>query len=94
MAFGFTAREAWSFFQPPGAASLPKSEPTGAIAFTKALIEALKGAADTGDGEITIAELDSYLTDRVRGLTGGAQTPVQIRPPGVPGFTFFKVARP
>jgi len=64
-------------------------------AFTKALLEALEGAADANrNGEITIAELDSYLTDRVRDLTGSAQTPIQAKPPGVPIFTFVKVARP
>jgi WD40 repeat protein len=64
-------------------------------AFTKALLEALQGAADANrNGEITIAELDSYLTDRVRELTGGAQTPIQTKPPGVPIFTFIKVTRP
>ena len=65
-------------------------------AFTKALLEALQGAADAQgnrNGEITITELDSYLADRVRELTNGAQTPIQIRPPGVPGFTFVKVER-
>jgi WD40 repeat protein len=64
-------------------------------AFTKALLEALQGAADANrNGEITIAELDSYLTDRVQELTDKAQTPIQTKPPGVPIFTFIKVARP
>jgi len=63
-------------------------------AFTKALLDALGGAADANrNGEITTAELDSYLTDRVRELTGGAQTPIQIKPPGVPIFTFIKVSK-
>ena len=64
-------------------------------AFTKALLEGLQGAADANgnpNGEITISELDSYLTDRVQELTGGAQTPIQIRSLGVPIFTFVKVA--
>ena len=64
-------------------------------AFTKALLDALGGAADAnGNGEITIAELDSYLTDRVQELTDRAQTPIQTKPPGVPIFTFIKVTRP
>jgi len=66
-------------------------------AFTKALLEALDGAADTQgnrNGEVTITELDSYLADRVRELTGGAQTPIQTRPPGVPSFTFVQVRKP
>jgi WD40 repeat protein len=66
-------------------------------AFTKALLEALQGGADAQgnrNGEITIAELDSFLTDRVRELTDRAQTSIQIKSPGVPIFTFLKVARP
>ena len=47
-----------------------------------------------GNGEITVSELDTYLTDRVRELTNGAQTPIQTRPPGVPIFTFMRVAKP
>ena len=61
-------------------------------AFTKALLEALRGAADANrNGEVTTAELDSYLTDRVRELTGSAQTPIQTKPPGLPIFTFVQV---
>jgi len=63
-------------------------------AFTKALLEALGGKADANhNGEITIAELDSYLTDQVRELTGGAQTPILTKPPGMPIFTFIQVPR-
>jgi uncharacterized caspase-like protein len=63
-------------------------------AFTKALLEALQGTADANrNGEVTITELDSYLGDRVRELTGGAQTPIQTKPPGVPSFTFVQVGR-
>jgi WD40 repeat protein len=69
-------------------------EEWGHGAFTKALLEALQGAADVNrNGEITITELDSYLNDRVQELTGGAQTPVQTRPPGVPSFTFLQVEK-
>jgi uncharacterized caspase-like protein len=60
-------------------------------AFTKALLEALQGGAANRNGEITVSGLDSYLTDRVRELTNGAQTPIQTRPPGVPIFTFMRV---
>ena len=43
-------------------------------AFTKALLEALKGAADTNnDGLISISELTDYLSWRVPELTGGHQ---------------------
>lgn len=64
-------------------------------AFTKALLEGLAGKADANrNGEITIAELDSYLTDRVRELTAGAQTPILTKPPGTPIFTFVRVPQP
>lgn len=74
-----------------------ESSAWGHGAFTKALLEALQGAADAKgdpDGEITITELEGYLTKRVRELTDGAQTPIQTRPSGVPVFTFIKVAKP
>ncbi len=71
-----------------------ESEEWGHGAFTKALLEALQGKAANRNGEITVSELDSYLTDRVRELTNGAQTPIQTRPPGVPIFTFMRVAKP
>lgn len=63
-------------------------------AFTKALLEGLNGKADANrNGEITTAELDSYLTNRVPELTDGAQTPILTKPPGTPNFMFLKVAQ-
>jgi uncharacterized caspase-like protein len=54
-------------------------------AFTKALLDALGGAADgNGDGDITTSELEGYLASTVRRMTGGAQTPVAAKPGGVP----------
>ena len=45
-------------------------------AFTKALVEGIKGGADyTQDGTITINQLDLYLSERVKELTGNKQTP-------------------
>jgi hypothetical protein len=61
-------------------------------AFTKAVIEGLglpgkKAMADyRGDGKITTSALDLYVSDRVKALTGGSQSPVMIRPPTVPDF--------
>jgi len=61
-------------------------------AFTKAVIEGLglpgkKALADyRGDGKITTSALDLYVTERVKVLTGGSQSPVMIRPPTVPDF--------
>ncbi len=57
-------------------------------AFTKALVEGLAGQADyTGDRKITIIELDLYLSERVKVLTRGAQTPVTAKPKTVPDFS-------
>ncbi len=56
-------------------------------AFTKALVEGLSGSADwTGDGRITINEMDLYLSERVKKLTFGKQTPTTSKPETVPDF--------
>lgn len=45
-------------------------------AFTKAITEALNGRADANtDGFVSMSELESYVYQRVRELTDGAQTP-------------------
>ena len=45
-------------------------------AFTKALLEGLEGEADyTEDGAITVNELELYIAERVKVLTGGKQPP-------------------
>ena len=51
-------------------------------AFTKALLEGLARAADIypKDGVITIDELNLYVKDRVKELTGGLQHPVDLKP--------------
>lgn len=56
-------------------------------AFTKALVEGISGKADlTGRGRITVNMLDVYLSDRVKELTGGKQTPTTNKPPNIPDF--------
>jgi WD40 repeat protein len=58
-----------------------KDEKNGA--FTKALVEAIKGFADSkgnSDRFITIRELDAYLFDRVRELTDAKQKPRTAKP--------------
>ena len=56
-------------------------------AFTKALVEGIKGKADYGgNGEITINMLDLYLAERVKQLTNGEQTPATSKPSTVPDF--------
>ena len=56
-------------------------------AFTKALVEGVTGRADPRQtGRITHKMLDYYVTERVKELTNGRQTPVNISPQGVPDF--------
>lgn len=56
-------------------------------AFTKALVEGLSGKADyTGKGKISINMLDLYLSERVKELTGGKQTPTTTKPQTIQDF--------
>ncbi len=56
-------------------------------AFTKAILEGLRGKADYNkSGRITHKMLDLYVSERVKALTEGAQSPVTIVPSGVPDF--------
>jgi hypothetical protein len=56
-------------------------------AFTLALVEGLGGNADFAkSGRVTHKMLDLYVSERVKGLTEGAQSPVTIVPQGVPDF--------
>ncbi|SEM18405.1 WD domain-containing protein, G-beta repeat-containing protein [Syntrophus gentianae] len=50
-------------------------------AFTKAVLEGLDGKAPSGDtGKITIFGLAKYISDRVKELTHGQQTPTMANP--------------
>jgi WD40 repeat protein len=56
-------------------------------AFTKALLEGLSGQARYGgDDRVTLGMLELYVSERVRALTGGQQTPVIAKPASVPDF--------
>jgi WD40 repeat protein len=56
-------------------------------AFTKALVEGLAGAADfRRTGRITVNMLDLYVSERVKELTQGQQTPATTKPATVPDF--------
>ncbi len=56
-------------------------------AFTKALVEGMSGKADLlGKGKITINMLDLYLSERVKELTKGKQTPTTTKPHTIPDF--------
>jgi WD40 repeat protein len=56
-------------------------------AFTKAAVEGINGKADyTGKGRITINMLDLYISERVKELTRGKQTPATAKPQTIPDF--------
>jgi len=56
-------------------------------AFTKALLEGLSGRADVRKtGRVTINMLDLYVSERVRELTAGSQTPATAKPITVVDF--------
>ena len=56
-------------------------------AFTKALIEGLSGKADyQGTGKITVNMLDLHISERVKELTHGQQTPSTTKPQTIPDF--------
>lgn len=63
-------------------------------AFTKALVEGLDGRADfQKNGRITHKMLDLYVSERVKALTEGRQSPVTQAPGGVPDFP-VAIAKP
>jgi hypothetical protein len=54
-----------------------EDEKWGNGAFTKSVLEALNGQADTRKtGRVTVSMLNAYITERVKELTGGSQTPI------------------
>jgi uncharacterized caspase-like protein len=56
-------------------------------AFTKALVEGLSGRADTQKtGRVTHTMLDLYISERVKELTDGRQTPTTAKPATIPDF--------
>lgn len=61
-------------------------------AFTEALLEGLAGKADYHQKKaITVKGLDLYLANRVKELTGGAQTPTTTMPEATPDFPIAAV---
>jgi uncharacterized caspase-like protein len=54
-------------------------------AFTKALVEGLYGKADyPSAGRVMVTMLDLYLSERVKELTKGQQTPATVKPQSIP----------
>lgn len=64
-----------------------ESREWGHGAFTKALVEGLSGAADYNkDQTVYLNELDLFVSERVKKLTGGRQHPVTAKPSSVRSF--------
>ncbi|ALG68264.1 caspase family protein [Beggiatoa leptomitoformis] len=62
-------------------------EELGHGVFTKAILDGLQGLADyDGDRKISLSELDMYITQRVKKLSDGTQTPIMVKPEAVPNF--------
>jgi uncharacterized caspase-like protein len=56
-------------------------------AFTLGVVEGIQGKADyNATGRITINMLDLYISERVKELTRGQQTPTTVKPPNIPDF--------
>ncbi|MCP4579448.1 MAG: hypothetical protein GY846_24515, partial [Deltaproteobacteria bacterium] len=55
-------------------------------AFTKALVEGFSGQAAYRGSKITVNMLDLYISERVKELTGGRQTPTTAKPKTIPDF--------
>lgn len=56
-------------------------------AFTKAVVEGLRGRADLNKtGRITLNMLDLYVSERVKALTQGRQTPTTAKPSTIADF--------
>ena len=64
-----------------------ESSAWGNGAFTKAIVEGLSGQATTVEGgKITWKSLDLYVSERVKAITGGKQSPVAVGSVNVPDF--------
>ncbi len=69
-----------------------ESDAWGNGAFTLALIDGLGGKADPlRIGRVTYKGLDYYVSESVRRLTKGEQTPVSLAPIGVPDFELARL---
>ena len=64
-----------------------ENESWGNGAFTQALVEGMNGKADLfNNGTITVKTLDAYISQRVKELTGGKQSPTVVIPQSMPDF--------
>jgi uncharacterized caspase-like protein len=61
-------------------------------AFTLAVIEGLQGKADfIDDGIIQLRELDTYVAERVKELSGGIQHPTTVKPSSISRFPLIRI---
>ena len=68
-----------------------ESDSWGNGAFTRAVLSGLTGRADfNGTGRVTYKGLDFYVSEEVRRLTNGRQTPVTISPSGIADFELVR----
>lgn len=82
------------FASSTGAQESIENSAWGNGAFTKALVEGLRGAADFNKrGRVTYKQLDAYVADRVEELTKGRQTPVTPVLITVPDFALAQTGR-
>jgi WD40 repeat protein len=58
--------------------------------FTLALVEGLQGKAKQVDGQVYLHHLDAYVTDRVRELSRGEQSPTTARPASIRSFALSR----
>jgi len=58
--------------------------------FTLAIVEGLRGKAKQVDGAVYLHHLDVYVTDRVRELSRGQQSPTTARPTSIRSFPLSK----
>lgn len=79
--FSDARRSVVVFTSSQGAEQSLEDSKWGNGAFTKALVEGLRGQADNdGDHIVTIAELEQWLAKRVKVLTDGRQSPTVTKP--------------
>ena len=70
-----------------GRQAAQESPEWGNGAFTRAVVEGMSGKADVGrTGRVTHKMLDLYVSERVKGMTRGTQSPVTIVPQGISDF--------
>jgi uncharacterized caspase-like protein len=58
--------------------------------FTQAIVEGMHGKANQTDGAVYLHHLDTYVTDRVKEISGGLQHPVTAKPTTIRSFPLAK----